>query len=457
MMFDSVIKGGTVYTPDGVFVGDIGIAGEVISEIKEGGELEGRITIDATGKCVFPGFIDPHVHIHLPFMGTNAIDDHESATKAALVGGTTTIIEMICPGPSDEPAIAFAEWNELADSGACCDYTFHLAVVRFDDLAQVQLRALVATQGVQSFKIFLAYKGALDISDDDLLKLMKMCKELGVTLTAHCENAEAIDSMQKKLIAEGKTGTEWHEPSRPRSVEAGGVQHLCEFAERAGATVYVVHTSCGEAVNSAMEARKRGVDVTVEAVAPHLILDKTYAERPDFEGAKFVMSPPLRDKVEHEALWDGLANGSISTIGTDHAPFNFHGQKDMGIDNFTLIPNGIPSIQERVDLVHTYGVCKGKIDLQTMVDVCSTNVAKQFNMYPQKGVLAIGSDADIVVYDPNFSGIFTHEDGLSRIDYSGYEGMPRRGRSDVVFLRGKIVAEQGKFVGETGAGLYIAR
>ena len=456
-MFDTVIQGGTIYTPESSLIGDIGITGDLISEIREGGGLEGNAIIDAAGKCVFPGFIDPHVHIHLPFMGTNAIDDHESATKAALVGGTTTIIEMICPGPDDEPAKAFIEWQGLAGEGCCCDYTFHLAVVRFDNLAKEQLRELVANEGVQSFKIFLAYKGALDISDEHLLELMQMCKELGVVLTAHCENAEAIDVMQKKLIAEGKTGPEWHEPSRPRSVEAGGVQHLCEFAEKTGATVYVVHTSSGEAVDRAMEAKGRGVDVTVEAVVPHLILDKTYAERPNFEGAKYVMSPPLRDKQEHEALWNGLADGSVKTVGTDHAPFNIHGQKDMGTENFTLIPNGIPSIQERVDLVHTYGVCKGKIDLRKMVEVCSSNVAKQFNMYPRKGALVVGNDADIVIYDTEYVDTFKHEDGLSNIDYSGFEGMKRKGRSDVVLLRGKVVAKQGKFVGEVGGGEYISR
>jgi dihydropyrimidinase len=284
-MYDTVITGGTVFAADNTFVGDIGISGESIAIIKEGGGLVGNKVIDATGKLVFPGFIDPHVHIHLPFMGTNAIDDHESATKSALVGGTTTVIEMICPGPEDEPAKSFAEWKALAEEGSCCDYTFHLAVVRFDELAKEQLRALVANEGVQSFKIFLAYKGALDISDANLLELMQMCKELDVTLTAHCENAEAIDLKQKQLIAEGKTGPEWHEPSRPRSVEAGGVKHLCEFAERTGATVYVVHTSCGEAVNRAMEAKANGVNVTVEAVVPHLVLNKTFAERPDFEGA----------------------------------------------------------------------------------------------------------------------------------------------------------------------------
>lgn len=460
-MYDTVIAGGTIFSPTGTFTGDIGITGETISEIKEGGGLEGKMVIDATGKCVFPGFIDPHVHIHLPFMGTNAIDDHESATKAALVGGTTTVIEMICPGPDDEPANAFKEWKELAEGtsggGACCDYSFHLAVVRFDDIAKEQLREIVATEGVQSFKIFLAYKGALNISDENLLELMQMCKELGVTLTAHCENAEQIDSMQKKLIDEGKTGPEWHEPSRPRNVEAGGVQHLCEFAESTGASVYVVHTSCREAVQRAMDARSRGVDVTVEAVVPHLVLDKTYAERPDFEGAKFVMSPPLRDVEEHEALWSGLANCEVSTIGTDHAPFNFHGQKDMGREAFTLIPNGIPSIQERIDLVHTYGVCAGKIDLKTMVNACSTQVAKTFNMYPRKGALEVGSDADIVIYDTEFTGTFNHEDGLSKVDYSGFEGMERKGRADVVLLRGNVVAKQGKFVGEVGSGLYIAR
>lgn len=457
MTYDIVIKNGMMYTPESEFVGDIAINGGTIEAIQEGGGLQGNNEIDATGMCVFPGFIDPHVHIHLPFMGTNAIDDHASATKAALVGGTTTIIEMICPGPDDEPAKAFAEWKSLAEAGACCDYTFHMAVVRFDDIAKAQLRELVASEGVQSCKVFLAYKGALNISDEHLLELMELARELGVIITAHCENADEIDSMQNQLIEEGKIGPEWHEPSRPRSVEAGGVSHLCEFAEKTGASVYIVHTSCGAAVDAAMEARSRGVDVTVEAVIPHLVLDKTYAERPNFEGAKFVMSPPLRDVEEHNALWNGLVSGSVSTIGTDHAPFNFDGQKDMGKDAFTLIPNGIPSIQERVDLVHTYGVCSGKIDMQRMVTVCSSQPAKTFNMYPRKGALRVGSDADIVVYDPSFVGTFTQTDSLSKIDYCGYEGMERRGRSEVVMLRGKVVAQNGKFLGEVGYGKYISR
>ena len=457
MSYDTVIKGGTVYTPDDSFVGDVAIRGEKIAAIEKGGDLRGGEEIDAGGNYVFPGFIDPHVHIHLPFMGTNAIDDHASATQAALAGGTTTVIEMICPGPEDEPQSAFEEWKQLADAGACCDYSFHLAVVRFDELARDQIRKLVAEAGVQSFKVFLAYKGALDISDEHLFSLMQLAQELGVTITAHCENAEAIDAMQKKLLAEGKTGPEWHEPSRPRCVEADGVNHLCGFAELTGATVYIVHTSCALAVSRALEARERGVAVTVEAVVPHLILDKTYAERPDFEGAKYVMSPPLRAAEEQDALWDGLARGTISTIGTDHAPFNFRGQKEMGAKAFTQIPNGIPSIQERVDLVHTFGVVPGKIDLRTFVDACSTGAAKAFKMFPRKGALAVGSDADLVIYDPAFVGSFSHAEGLSQVDYCGFEGMPRKGRAAQVLLRGQVVARDGKFVGRQAGGQYISR
>jgi dihydropyrimidinase len=455
-----LIKNGRVITADADRHADILIEGETITEVSESIDSAAHPdaeVIDASGKYVFPGFIDPHVHIHLPFMGTNAIDDHASATKAALAGGTTTVIEMICPGPDDEPAAAFNEWKSLAEAGACCDFSFHLAVVRFDDLAKEQIRTLVAQEGVASFKVFLAYKGALDIADEHLFELMEIARELGVIITAHCENAEAVDAMQKKLIAAGKTGPQWHEPSRPRPVEADGVSHLCTFAELTGAHVYIVHTSCEAAVEQAIAARDRGVNVFVEAVAPHLVLDRTFAERGDFEGAKFVMSPPLRDASEHEHLWKAIANREMATIGTDHAPFNFHGQKDMGRDAFTLIPNGIPGVQERVDLVHTHGVCKGKISVQTMVDACSTQAAKIFGMYPRKGEIAVGSDGDLVIYDPEFTGLFSQKESESQADYSGYEGMERTGRAEIVTLRGTIVARDGRYVGGEGGGEYISR
>jgi dihydropyrimidinase len=455
-----LIKGGRVIDGDTDRVADVYVDGEQIAQVAahiDPASVPGAEVIDATGKYVFPGFIDPHVHIHLPFMGTNAIDDHASASKAALVGGTTSLIEMICPGPDDEPQAAFEEWSKLAQAGSCCDYSFHLSVVRFDELAQSQLRALVASGDVTSFKVFLAYKGALDLAEADLLGVMKLASDLGVIITAHCENADAIDGMQKQLIAEGKTGPQWHEPSRPRQVEAGGVRHLCEVAKQSGAHVYIVHTSCKQAVDEANAARDNGVNVFVEAVAPHLVLEKTYAERPDFEGAKYVMSPPLRDAAEGPHLWDSLATGDIVTIGTDHAPFTFNEQKQMGRDAFTLIPNGIPGVQERVDLVHTFGVCAGHIDLATMVNACSVQPAKIFGMYPQKGAVAMGSDADLVVYNPEFKGSFTVADGLSQVDYCGYEGMERRGRAEIVMLRGSVVARNGTYVGPEGGGRVIHR
>ncbi|MBT7817694.1 MAG: dihydropyrimidinase [Polaribacter sp.] len=452
-----LIKNGRVITSDSDCIADVLIEGKTIAKVGESLECSDAEVIDATGKYVLPGFIDPHVHIHLPFMGTNAIDDHASATKAALAGGTTTLIEMICPGPDDEPKAAFEEWKALAEAGACCDFSFHLSVVRFDEIAKQQVRDLVENEGVASFKVFLAYKGALDIADEQLFELMEIAKELGVIITAHCENAEAVDAMQKRFIAEGKTGPQWHEPSRPRCVETDGVSHLCAFAELTGAHVYIVHTSCQSAVEQAMKARDRGVNVCVEAVAPHLVLDKTYAERLDFEGAKYVMSPPLRDAQEHEYLWNALANGQMLTIGTDHAPFNFSGQKDMGRDAFTLIPNGIPGVQERVDLVHTYGVCMGRITLQDMVATCSTNAAKIFGMYPRKGEIAVGSDADLVIYDPTYEGVFTQDQSESQVDYNGYEGMPRKGRPMIVLRGGEIVARDGRYVGLGGGGQYIPR
>lgn len=452
-----LIKNGRVITSDTDRIADVLVEGELITKVGVSIECPGAEIIDACGKYVFPGFIDPHVHIHLPFMGTNAIDDHASATKAALAGGTTTLIEMICPGPDDEPKAAFEEWKALAEAGACCDFSFHLSVVRFDDVAKQQIRDLVENEGVASFKVFLAYKGALDIADEQLFELMELAKELGVIITAHCENAEAIDAMQKQLLAEGKTGPQWHEPSRPRCVEADGVSHLCAFAELTGAHVYIVHTSCHAAVDQAIVARDRGVNVFVEAVTPHLVLDKTYAERPNFEGAKYVMSPPLRDAVEHEHLWKAIASGQMLTIGTDHAPFNFDGQKDMGRTAFTLIPNGIPGVQERVDLVHTHGVCAGRISLQDMVATCSTNAAKIFGMYPRKGEIAVGSDADLVIYDPTYKDVFAQSQSESQADYNGYEGMPRKGRPTIVLRRGQVVARNGRYTGSPGGGRYIPR
>jgi dihydropyrimidinase len=455
-----LIRGGRIITPTEDYTGDIYAEGEKISRIEP--HIDDRLLapgteiIDARGKCVFPGFIDPHVHIYLPFMGTYAADDYESASKAALVGGTTTLIEMICPGAGDQPIEAFELWRSKAERLAAVDYTFHMSVVRFEDHIRDQFREIVKA-GVASFKVFLAYKGALNLSDEHLFATMKLAKELGVIVTAHCENADAIDALQKSLLAAGKTGPEWHGPSRPPIVEADGVHHLCTFAELLGTHVYIVHTSCAAALREALAARQRGVNVWVESVIPHFVLDESYVERAQFEGAKYVMSPPLRAQANQDVLWNGVKTQQISTIATDHAPFRFADQKKMGREAFTKIPNGIPSIQERVDLVHTRGVAAGRLGLQAMVDACSTQAAKLFGLYPRKGAIQLGSDADLVVYDPGYRGTFSKECSYSNVDYNAYEGWEQKGRASAVTVRGQVQARDGEFVGTIGRGQFLKR
>jgi dihydropyrimidinase len=452
-----LIKNGQITTATDQYTADILCEGETISAI--GRNLQapaGADVIDATGKYVFPGFIDPHVHIYLPFMGTFSKDDYDSGSRAALVGGTTTLIEMCCPSRQEEPLDGFNLWLSKAEGISACDYTFHMAVSRFDSSAESQLREIVK-RGIASFKIFLAYKGAFGIDDNELFHTLRLAKELGVIVTAHCENAELVAELQKRLIAAGKTGPEWHEPSRPVRVEAEGVHHLMTFAEMTGAHCYIVHTSNSDAIWAAAAARQRGVHVWIETVAPYLVLDETYAQQPNFEGAKYVMSPPLRHKRHQDAIWNALASKMVSTIATDHAPFDFHGQKEMGRADFTRIPNGIPSVEDRVNLVYTYGVRRGRIDLNTFVDACSTQAAKLFGLFPRKGTIALGSDADLVVYDPNYRGKISHKTQTMNVDYSAFEGWDLEGRPTDVTVRGTVMVRNAKFVGQLGHGKFLKR
>ena len=452
-----VIKNGRIITSSDDYTADIYVEDQSITAI--GNDLDvpaDAEVIDATGKYVFPGFIDPHVHIYLPFMGTYAKDDYESASKAALVGGTTTLIEMCCPSRAENPIESFELWKSKADGLSAVDYSFHMGVTRFDDDVESQLRELVS-RGLSSFKIFLAYEGAFGIDDAELFKTLKLAKELGVIVTAHCENAIAVSQLQGELLAAGKTGPEYHEPSRPESVETSGVNHLMTFAELTGAHIYIVHTSCDGAVQAAQEARYRGVNVWIETVIPYLVLDKTYAEKPNFEGAKYVMSPPIRDKRNQPILWNGLKTRLISTVATDHAPFDFGEQKTMGKDDFTKIPNGIPSVEDRINLLYTHGVATGKIDLNTFVDAGSTQAAKLFGMYPRKGAIQVGSDADLVVYDPEYRGKISAATQQMNVDYSGFEGWELKGRPSVVTVRGEVQVRDGEFVGTIGRGEFLAR
>jgi dihydropyrimidinase len=463
-MMALLIRHGRIVTATDSFVADIWCEGETISRI-EGRILDGDVdvppgqqleVIDAAGKFVFPGFIDPHVHIYLPFMGTYAKDTYDSASRAALVGGTTTLIEMVCPSRAEQARDGFELWKSKAEGVSACDYSFHMGVTRFDDSAEQQLRRIV-DEGIASFKVFLAYKGAFGIDDTELYRTLQLAKELGVVVTAHCENETLIFERQKALLAAGKSGPEYHEPSRPTRVEAEGVQHLMTFAELTGAHCYIVHTSCDDALQAAAAAKYCGVNVWIETVVPYLVLDKTYAERPDFEGAKYVMSPPLREKRHQDALWTALRSRLVSTVATDHAPFDFLGQKEMGRGDFTKIPNGIPSIEDRVNLLYTYGVQAGRIDLHTFVDAASTQAAKLFGLYPRKGTIQLGSDADLVVYDPNAAGVISARTQQMAVDYSAFEGWPIAGRPDVVTVRGAVQVRHGQFVGTLGHGQLLRR
>src|SRR3954470_1109869 len=399
-----LIKNGEIVTADSRYVADIYCEGETITRIdRDLSAPSGTEIIDATGKYVFPGFIDPHVHIYLPFMGTFSKDTYQTGSKAALVGGTTTLIEMCCPARADDALKSFWLWMSQAAGKSACDFTFHMGVTKFTDHAEAQLREIVQN-GISSFKIFLAYKGAFGIDDTELYRTLKLAKELGVIVTAHCENETLIAERSQELLAAGKTDPGQHHESRPPVVEAEGVHHLMTFAELTGAATYIVHLSCEEALREALAARARGVRVGIETLIQYLVLDKTYAERPNFEGAKYVMSPPLRDVRNQTVLWRGLRDGLIQTVATDHAPFDFHQQKPMGKDDFTKIPNGIPSLEERINLLYTYGVKTGKIDLHTFVNAASTQVAKQFDLFPRKGTVQPGADADLVVFDPDYRG-----------------------------------------------------
>jgi len=452
-----LVKNGEIVTASERYIADIFCESETITHIDRNiTPPKGVEVIDAKGKFVFPGFIDPHVHIYLPFMGTLSKDDYITASEAALVGGTTTLIEMCCPARKDDTLEGFELWMKQAVGKSACDFSFHMGVSKFDDKTEKQLREIVK-RGISSFKIFLAYKGAFGIDDTELYRTLKLAKELGVIVTAHCENETLVTERCRELIAAGKTGPEFHEPSRPPQVEAEGVHHLMSFAELTGAATYIVHLSCKEALDQAIAARQRGVRVTVETLIQYLTLDKTDAEKPKFEGAKFVMSPPLRDKRNQEILWNGLRDGLVNTVATDHAPFDFKKQKEMGQNDFTKIPNGIPSLEERIKLLYTYGVKTGKIDLHTLVNAASTQVAKTFDLFPRKGTIQPGADADLVVFDPDYRGKISVKTQSMNLDYSAFEGWKIEGRPSHVTVRGQVAVRDGKFIGKHGHGKFLQR
>jgi len=453
-----LIKGGEIVTAEERHTADILCEDEQITRIGKGLEPPDgdTVVVDATGKYVFPGFIDPHVHVFLPAMGTFAKDDYETASQAALMGGTTCFMEFILPARDEAPLAAYDTWQSKGAGHSACDYSFHMAVTRYDDEVEEELRQIVEL-GIPSFKVHLAYKDVLGIDDHELYATLGLARELGAITMGHCENAEIIEALRRQFVAEGRRGPEWHYHTRPPAVEAEGTHHLLTFAEIQKAPVYVAHLSCQEALAAAEAAKRRGVPVWIETLIQFLLLDRTYAEKPGFEGAKYIMSPPLRDKSNHAPLWTALSNGLISTVSTDHAPFDFIGQKDQGRHDFTRIPGGLPGIEDRVNLLYTYGVLRGRLDIHRFVDAASTQAARLFGLYPRKGTIRPGSDADLVVYDPHYEGQISSRTHAMNVDYSAYEGWPVKGRADTVSVRGTVVVRSGKFVGSFKHGRFVPR
>jgi dihydropyrimidinase len=362
---------------------------------------------------------------------------------------------MVCPSREEDTLEGYNTWKQKAEGNSACDYAFHMAVTRWDEKTESQLRQIVG-DGTTSFKIFLAYKNFFGVTDEEMFNTLKLGAELGVITTAHCENAELVGQLQQLLLAQGKTGPEWHEPSRPEAVEAEGTARFATFLEHTGAAGYVVHLSCAPALRAAVEAKLRGVKLHVESVLPHFLLDKTYAERAGVEGMKHVMSPPLRDKRNLPVLWSALEAGLIDTVGTDHCPFDTE-QKLLGAKTFTQIPNGISGIEDRVNLMYTYGVKRGALDMHRFVDALSTQAAKLFGLFPRKGTIAVGSDADIVIYDPGYRGTISAATQHTNNDYNGFEGFAIEGRPSVVTVRGRVQVRDGEFVGEAGRGVMLRR
>jgi dihydropyrimidinase len=450
-----LIRGGEVVTALGRCRADVWCAGEKISKVEKGlAPPPGATVVEAAGKLVLPGFIDPHVHAYLPLTHVTAKSDYANCTRAALMGGTTCLMDFAGAGQEKDFDEAWAAWAAQAEGKASCDYGFHLMIKRFDDGLKKQLERLVA-KGLKSVKIYLAYKPALAIGDEDLYRVLEFAAAHNLVVMAHCENADLIPAMQRKLLAAGKTGPEWHEPSRPPMVEAEGVCKFLTFAAATGAKAYVVHLSCAEALSMADRFRGKLKHLYIETMIQYLTLDKSYAERSDFEGAKWVLSPPLREKSDQEALWQALADGRIDTLGTDHCPFDFKGQKELGRGNFTKIPNGLAGVEERVALAYTAGVLGGKISLERFVAVAAENPARIFGLWGRKGTVAPGFDADLVVWDPNAKRTISVKTQSLDTDYNPYEGFEVRGAPEVVAVRGEIMVRNGQFVGPAGQGRLL--
>ncbi|GAC1658418.1 MAG: dihydropyrimidinase [Candidatus Elarobacter sp.] len=426
----------------------------MVSTIARSVAATGHELVDASGAYVFPGFIDPHTHLDMPFGGTITIDDFASGTIAAALGGTTTIIDFALHQKGDTLANAVKTWHRKAEGKAAIDYAFHLTVADGRPETIEEIPQMIVREGVNSFKVFMAYKHVLQVDDETIFKVLKAAAKAGGLVQVHAENGDVIEVTVKEALEAGQTTPKYHALTRPVELEAEATSRAIRLAEVAGAPLYVVHVSSAMAADAISDGRKRGLHIYGETCPQYLVCDAGDYERPDFAGANYVMSPPLREKWNQQILLKKLKNGELHTFGSDHCSFNNCGQKDVGRNDFSKIPNGAPTIEDRVAILYEHGVNKGVIGLNQFVALASTNPAKLFGLFPRKGTIAVGSDADIVVWDPNVERTISAKTHHMRADNNIFEGMTVRGRPRYVFSRGRKVADGASFVGEPGFGIH---
>jgi dihydropyrimidinase len=450
-----LIKNGRIITATDDYVADIFIEGETIKIIGKNLSVVADKTIDASGKLVFPGGIDPHVHLDMPFMGTYSSDNYETGTRAALYGGTTMVIDFILQKQGNSLHAALAEWKGRSDNNCVGDYSFHMAVTDFNDDTKKEIKDFIEQEGISSFKTFMAYKGALMIDDRQMIGLMEEVKKHGGLINVHATNGDMIDYLTQKHRSEGKLSPIYHYLSQPEITEAEASERFVDMASYTGCPGYIVHLTCEGALNAVRNATKRNQKMFVETCIQYLILDASLYEQ-NFEGAKWVMSPPLREKKDQQTLWAGINQGLVQVVATDHCPFKWE-QKLMGKDDFSKIPNGHPAIENRMELLFSEGVAKNKITLNKYVEVACTNPAKIFGMFPRKGTIAVGSDADIVIFDAEEKHTLSAATHHMNVDYSGYEGWQLIGKVKTVLLRGTVAIENNECKIDKGFGKFIKR
>jgi dihydropyrimidinase len=452
----TIIKGGRVVTAVDDYNADILIEDGTVSMIAKSIDAEADRVVDAKGRLVLPGGIDPHTHMELPFGGTAASDTFETGTRAAAHGGTTTIIDFAVQYKGQSLAQAIDAWHAKAEGQTAIDYGFHLICTDLPDERLPEMRSMI-DQGVSSFKLFMAYPGVFLVDDATIYKAMQMAGDNGGLICMHAENGVVIDAIVKRAIAEGKTAPKYHALTRPTKAEAEGVHRAIALAEIAGTSVYIVHLSCSDALEEVTRARDMGVPAFAETCPQYLFLDYSVYEQPGFEGAKWVMTPPIREQWNQEQLWRGLKFNDLQVVSTDHCPFCFKEQKELGRDDFSKIPNGGPGVENRMSLIYNGGVAEGRISVNRFVEITSTNAAKIFGLFPKKGTIAVGSDADIVIFDPDEEMVISAKTHHMNVDYSCYEGKKVRGVTKTVLSRGEVIIDEGKYVGRKGQGEFLKR